>query len=213
MTLLKESRFYTALSFASFKNHHQCFKLIHRHALKYNLAGGESASRECITDVQKARFKERQDKEMRDWVNTPTDEKFTALHFSTYHGNTELIRIMVEEMQADFQLKNVYGANVLHIAAQGDQCCPLFYFVNMKDMYINEQDNRGSTPLHWAVYSKAEYALSYTLAMEPDLEIADQNGLTPLHLAVKAVPEMQSTRAVRALLLKGSSRAAATKNG
>ena len=150
---------------------------------------------------------------MRDWVNTPTDEKFTALHFSTYHGNTELIRIMVEEMQADYQLKNVYGANVLHIAAQGDQCCPLYYFVNMKDMYINEQDNRGSTPLHWAVYSKAEYALSYTLAMEPDLEIADQNGLTPLHLAVKAVPEMQSTRAVRALLLKGSSRAAATKNG
>ena len=110
-------------------------------------------------------------------------------------------------------MKNVYGANVLHIAAQGDQCCPLYYFVNMKDMYINEQDNRGSTPLHWAVYSKAEYALSYTLAMEPDLEIADQNGLTPLHLAVKAVPEMQSTRAVRALLLKGSNRAAATKNG
>ena len=102
MTLLKESRFYTALSFASFKNHHQCFKLIHRHALKYNLAGGESAARECITDVQKARFKERQGKEMRDWVNTPTDEKFTALHFSTYHGNTELIRIMVEEMQADY---------------------------------------------------------------------------------------------------------------
>ena len=49
----------------------------------------------------------------------------------------------------------------------------MYYFVNMKDMYINEQDNRGSTPLHWAVYSKAEYALSYTLAMEPDLEIAD----------------------------------------
>ena len=49
--------------------------------------------------------------------------------------------------------------------------------------------------------------------MEPDLEIADQNGLTPLHLAVKAVPEMQSTRAVRALLLKGSSRTAVTKNG
>ena len=57
---------------------------------------------------------------MRDWVNMPTDERFTALHFSTYHGNTELIKIMVEEMQADYQVKNVYGANVLHIAAQGD---------------------------------------------------------------------------------------------
>ena len=47
----------------------------------------------------------------------PTDEKFTALHFSTYHGNIELIRIIVEEMQANFETKNVYGANVLHIAA------------------------------------------------------------------------------------------------
>ena len=120
----------------------------------------------------------------------PTDERFTALHFSTYHGNSELIKIMVEEMQADFMVKNVYGANVLHIAAQGDQCCPLYYFVELKDMDINERDNRGSTPLHWACYSKAEYALAYILAMESDLELADQNGLTPLHLAVRAVPEM-----------------------
>lgn len=79
-------------------------------------------------------------------------------------------------------------------------------------MDINERDNRGSTPLHWACYSKAEYALAYILAMGPDLELADQNGLTPLHLAVRAVPEMQSTRAVRALLLKGSSRAAVSKS-
>ena len=49
--------------------------------------------------------------------------------------------------------------------------------------------------------------------MEPDLEIADQNGLTPLHLAVRAVPEMQSTRHVKALLLKGSNRAAANNHG
>ena len=80
---------------------------------------------------------------------------------------------MVEEMFADYELKNVYGANVLHVAAQGDQCGPLYYFVALKDMDINETDNRGSTPLHWACYSKAEYALSYTLAMEPNLEIAD----------------------------------------
>jgi len=57
-------------------------------------------------------------------------------------------------------------------------------------MGINEPDNRGSTPLHWACYSKAEFALSYILAMNPQLEITDQNGLTPLHLAVRAVPEL-----------------------
>lgn len=57
------------------------------------------------------------DESLKDWVNIPTDEKFTALHFATYHGNFELIKIMVDEMQADIHAKNVYGANVLHIAA------------------------------------------------------------------------------------------------
>ena len=54
------------------------------------------------------------------WVNMPTDERFCSLHFSTYHGNFELIKFMVEEMGADYTTKNVYGANVLHVAAQGD---------------------------------------------------------------------------------------------
>mmetsp|Transcript_24638 Transcript_24638/g.29007 ORF Transcript_24638/g.29007 Transcript_24638/m.29007 type:complete len:85 (+) Transcript_24638:233-487(+) len=80
-------------------------------------------------------------------------------------------------------------------------------------MDINDADNRGSTPLHWACYSKSEFALSYILSMGPDLEIADQNGLTPLHLAVRAVPDLGSTRAVRSLLLKGSSRDAESNSG
>ena len=92
-------------------------------------------------------------------------------------------------MGADYTVKNVYGANVLHVAAQGDQPCPLYYFVAIKDMDIDETDNRGSTPLHWACYSKAEFALSYILSMSPYLESVDQNGFTPLHLAVRAVPE------------------------
>ena len=80
-------------------------------------------------------------------------------------------------------------------------------------MDINTADNRGSTHLHWACYSKAEFALSYILAMQPELEMVDQNGLTPLHLAVRAVPDLQSTRTVRSLLLKGSSRNAVTTAG
>ena len=47
----------------------------------------------------------------------PTDERFTALHFVSYHGNLELIQILVGDMSADIEYKNTYGANVLHIAA------------------------------------------------------------------------------------------------
>lgn len=46
-----------------------------------------------------------------------TDEQFNALHFSTFHANFELIKILVEEMHIDITATNIYGANVLHIAA------------------------------------------------------------------------------------------------
>ena len=184
---LRESRMYTALSFSSFKNHIECFKLIKRHAFRYNIRSPEDDANEGEPELAELLIERK--KIIQNWINQTTDEKFTALHFSTYHGNIELIKIIVEEMHGDFLRKNVYGANVLHIAAQGDQPCPLYYFVQLKDMDINEQDNRGSTALHWACYSKAEFALGYILAMGPDLEQVDNNGLTPLHLAVRAVPE------------------------
>ena len=107
----------------------------------------------------------------------------------------------------------MYGANVLHIAAQGDQPAPLYYFAKLKGMNINRIDKRGSTPLHWACYSRSEFALCYLLAMSPDLEVQDTTGLTPLHLAVKSVGDLKSTRPVRSLLLKGANRGAVNHQG
>jgi ankyrin repeat protein len=74
-------------------------------------------------------------------------------------------------------------------------------------MDINDADNRGSTPMHWACFARSEFALSYLLAMKPDLEYKDKAGNTPLHLAIKSVPILQSTRPVRALLIRGADRA------
>ena len=69
-------------------------------------------------------------------------------------------------------------------------------------------DKRGSTPLHWACYSRSEFALLFILSLQPDLEIKDNAGFTALHLAIKSVNQMQSCRSVRTLLLRGSSRKA-----
>jgi palmitoyltransferase ZDHHC13/17 len=80
-------------------------------------------------------------------------------------------------------------------------------------MSLDEVDNRGSTPLHWACYSKSEYALSFILALKPNLEIPDKMGFTPLHLAIRSVDELKSTRPVRSLLLKGSDRSAKNNEG
>ena len=80
-------------------------------------------------------------------------------------------------------------------------------------MNINVTDNRNSTPLHWACYSRSEIALNYLLALNPELELHDQQGFTPLHLAVKSVEVLKSTRPVRALLLKGAYRNSTDNSG
>ena len=43
VTKMIESRLYTILAFAAFKNHQQCFKIIYSHGMRYNIAGGEEA--------------------------------------------------------------------------------------------------------------------------------------------------------------------------
>lgn len=42
--------------------------------------------------------------------------------------------------------------------------------------------------------------------MKPDLEAQDVFGFTPLHIAVTTVEKLESTRNVKALLLKGANR-------
>jgi ankyrin repeat protein len=78
---------------------------------------------------------------------------------------------------------------------------------------ICSKDNRNSTPLHWACYSKSEIALCYLLSWVKYLDDQDIEGFTPLHLAIKSVETLRSTRPVRALLIRGSSRNTRDKNG
>lgn len=55
-----------------------------------------------------------------DWVNLKTTaDGFTALHFASFKGNTRLCDLLLK-YGADIQVKNNYGINVMHVAAQGD---------------------------------------------------------------------------------------------
>lgn len=65
-------------------------------------------------------------------------------------------------------------------------------------------DDRKSTALHWAAFTGADLALRLILTYDVDLDAQDVAGLTPIHLAVKSAEEIQTTRCVRGLLLKGA---------
>ena len=71
---------------------------------------------------------------------------------------------MLIEEHADKLVKNAHGLNCLHVAAQGDQPGSLYFFHKIKGLDIKDKDNRGSTPLHWAIFSMSELAMVYILA-------------------------------------------------
>jgi len=109
---------------------------------------------------------------MSDWINIKTTaDGFTALHFTSFKGNTLLCDLLLK-YGADIAAKNNYGINVMHVAAQGDQPITLYYF-KQKGVDIRSRDNRGSTPMHWACYSKSEVALIYLLAWVRPTQLDD----------------------------------------
>jgi hypothetical protein len=47
---------------------------------------------------------------------------------------------LVDDLDADINSKNMYGANVIHIASQGDNPAPIYYFAKVKKMDLNIAD-------------------------------------------------------------------------
>ena len=81
-------------------------------------------------------------------------------------------------------LLNRQGINVLHVAAQGEQPVSIAYFVQ-KGLELDSVDKKKSSAVHWAAYSGTDLTLNYLLSWGADIEMKDERGMTPLHIAVR----------------------------
>jgi hypothetical protein len=75
-----------------------------------------------------------------------------------------------------------------------------------QNMKLTTIDKNGNTPLHWAAKFNSQIALIYLLAWldEADISIANNQGKTPLHIAVLSAEDIASGRTVRILVSKGA---------
>jgi|JI6StandDraft_1071083.scaffolds.fasta_scaffold48594_2 ankyrin repeat protein len=134
------------------------------------------------------------------WVNEVNNDGFTPLHYASYKGNLEMIRLL-ENLRASIVLETKAGLNVLHLAAQGDRMASMIHFYDRFD--LNCLDSKKGTPLHWACYMGSENVTTFLLAQHNiQIDVFDEQEQTPLHLATI----YGNTRIVRRLLIKGADR-------
>lgn len=131
-------------------------------------------------------------------------EGCTALHFASYQGNIRAIRLLIAN-GADPFATSTNGANVLHVAAQGDQPLSIAYFVFRQMMNINSVDNDGENAMHWACLTGSELTTTYLIAWGCNIHARNWLGETPLFSAIKPYENMQKTpRGVKYLLSSGA---------
>ncbi len=134
------------------------------------------------------------------WINEKSEQGYTSLHYASYKGNIEIIKILIENGAIVAETNNK-GLNVMHMAAQGDQANSLIYFKEKYNLSYDKIDSLGSTPLHWACYTGSEGAFMFLLYFEGiDLNPIDNEGLTPLHLSVMG----DRTSIIKKLLRSGA---------
>ncbi|OMJ76647.1 hypothetical protein SteCoe_23951 [Stentor coeruleus] len=178
--LCKDPKKYTALHIASLNGTYSVFQFLITYVKKNY--------KDWLTIIQ-------------EWANQVTDENFTALHFAAFRGNLKIVKKLLE-IGCDPRYKNKQGLTVMHVAAQSNQPLILAYFYDI-GLPINEPDNKGGLPLHWAANQGSEICASLLLSWDTSLiNNKDNEERTPLHLATIA----GSSRIIKTLLIKGANR-------
>ncbi|CAB0038587.1 unnamed protein product [Trichogramma brassicae] len=114
------------------------------------------------------------------------------LHLSLSYGHKRIVDLLLRN-GADPNLANAEGLTPLHLivksCSDNDELIGLFFKIVdeiQRTVQINAQDKLGQTALHYALLGRDKTVVELLLRNGADPNLANVEGLTPLHLIVKS---------------------------
>ena len=138
-----------------------------------------------------------------DHINDQTfSTKYTALHFATFKGHIDIMRLLIQSGGAFMNLLDHQGNNCLMLAIlqQHIDVMNMLIDEHIDVIKINHQDNQGNSALHVAV-ERTCFECMHILILKGqiDMELTNKKGETSLFTAIK----IGNVEMVKALLLYG----------
>lgn len=133
----------------------------------------------------------------------------TPLILASYLGYTDIVNALIEK-DVDIKAKDdVDGCMAIHLAAANGKNEVIEILLDVDASNINDVDNKGNTPLHWASMKDRADTVSLLIENGADIEAKDVDNWTALHYAAA----FASLQTVEALVNNGADKNSLTKDG
>jgi ankyrin repeat protein len=106
----------------------------------------------------------------------------TPLQWAARKGLVEIMDLLIQH-GANPCLVDPRDFSCLHSVTHSSDCWALLYILCQPDVAVDEGDNMGLTPLHWAAQQGDDASMMILLKFGANPNVVDRNGLTALHWA------------------------------